>query len=295
MASEKIQGAHAVVTGGGSGIGRGIVMALAAGGADVVVADIDDEAAERVAAEVRALGTQALAVRTDVSQLADVQALADAAYRTFGTVEILVNNAGVALRPFRTSWDTTHEDFRWVMGVNLWGVLHGHLAFVPRMLETTGFRHIINTSSSANVVDAAGASAYAASKGAVTSFSIAAAAELAPRGVGVTILLPSYVTTALGTSERLRPVSERSDARGVTAYSTPFSRYLESGGDAKDAAGASLTPDDLAAFVPLDPMEAGRIAVGAMLDEQLFCFTHVPPAENMRARTEQMIAGYRPS
>jgi NAD(P)-dependent dehydrogenase (short-subunit alcohol dehydrogenase family) len=294
QAMGSVRGSHAVVTGAGSGIGRGIALALAADGADVVVADVDAEAAERVAGEIRALGQLAIAVRTDVSRLTEVQALADVAYETLGSVEILVNNAGVALRPFRSSWDTSYEDFSWVIGVNLWGVLHGHQAFVPRMLETTGSRHIVNTSSMSNVIDAVGASAYAAAKGAVTSFSIAAAAELAPVGIGLTILLPGHVTTALATSERLRPESERSATRGVKPYRTPFSTYLNAGDGDRDVPGAPPPPSDVAMFAPLDPMDAGRMTVRAILDNQLFCFTHVPPADDMRARTEQMISSYQP-
>ena len=208
-----IAGRTAVVTGAGGGIGRAIALALAENGANVVVSDIEADAARAVAEEVGAHGVGSLAVRADVSRLADVEALATAAYGRFSSVEVLVNNAGVTLRPFRASWDTSYEDFQWMMNVNFWGVLHGHHVFVPRMRQGPGEKHIVNTSSMASVLSIAGHSAYSAAKAAVDGLSNAAREELKTQGIGVSILHPGPVRTRIVTSERLRRAEDRSEAR----------------------------------------------------------------------------------
>lgn len=195
----------AVVTGGGSGIGRSIALALAAAGARVVVADIQTAPALAVADEVRARGTRALAVNCDVSKHDNVVSLADQAYEEFGAVEILCNNAGVSWRPLRSILDATLDDWRYMLGINLWGVVHGLDAFLPRMRRQTGAKHIVNTASLGGLVPLEGHSLYSSSKAAVVGLSEAIAGELAPHGFGVTILCPGTIPTNLGdNSKRLR-------------------------------------------------------------------------------------------
>jgi NAD(P)-dependent dehydrogenase (short-subunit alcohol dehydrogenase family) len=219
---EDLNNRSAVLTGAGGGIGRSIALTLAREGVNVAIADIDGQAAGDVAEEARAYGVRALGVTTDVSDLEEVKELADSAYAAFGTVDILVNNAGVAMRPHRASWDTSYSDFKWMMDVNYWGVLHGFMAFVPRMLKTGRDKHIVNTSSMATLTPFAGNSAYSASKAAVEAFSLAARAEFiaAKIPIGVSILLPGAVKTRITTSDRLRPDEDKSAHRSVVAWDT---------------------------------------------------------------------------
>lgn len=285
---DTLQGKNAVITGAGSGIGRGIALALAHQGADIVVADVDKTSAESVAKEVRELGRRAFAVGVDVSEFEQVDALAEAAYAEFGSVEILANNAGVSMRPYRASWDTSYEDYSWVMGVNLWGVIHGHHAFVPRMRTTEGRKHIINTSSMSSMRDAAGLAAYTASKGAVDHYTLATAEELETQNIGITLLFPGFVKTDISKSERLRPSTQRSETRQVT----PYSDYLGEGRNDGNWSGAPKMADDDPILVPLEPLDAGKMVARAILENRRICVTHPAPADLMRARTEAMIAGY---
>lgn len=189
---------HAVVTGAGSGIGRSIALALAEAGTHVVVADIDADTAAQVAAEVASRGVRAQAVTCDVSNVEDVGRLADAAYAAFGRVDVLCNNAGATMRPYRNIMDTTLEEWRFLFGINLWGVLHGLHVFLPRMRRQDGEKHVVNTSSLAALLPMEGHAAYSASKGAVMALTEAITGELAPYGFGVTNLCPGPVDTNLG-------------------------------------------------------------------------------------------------
>ncbi|MCZ6785120.1 MAG: SDR family NAD(P)-dependent oxidoreductase, partial [Proteobacteria bacterium] len=177
---EKLTGKVAVVTGGGSGIGEALARAFAGEGMHVVVADIEGEAAERVAREVRGTGARALAVRTDVADAESVRALADAVYAEFGAAHVLCNNAGVLL--MGSAVGASVGDWQWVLSVNLMGVVHGVDAFLPRMRAQQGEAHIVNTSS---VAALGGGGPYGASKAAVLAFSEALHRELADEGIGV--------------------------------------------------------------------------------------------------------------
>ena len=129
---DTLQNRVAVITGGASGIGRELCRRFARAGARVVVADVDQAGMESTVAAVRQAGGEAIMVKTDVSRLGDVQALADRAFREWGSVHVLCNNAGVAVHGGLES--ATHRDWEWVIGVNLWGVIHGIESFVPRMI-----------------------------------------------------------------------------------------------------------------------------------------------------------------
>ena len=192
-----LQDKVAVITGAGSGIGRAMALALAESGAHVVAADIQSDTADAVAAEVRARGVQALGVGCDVAQADQVHALADRSYAQFGRVDILCNNAGITWRPFRGVADASLDDWRRILGINLWGVLHGLDAFLPRMRRQPGEKHIVNTASLAGLMPMSGNAAYSGSKAAVVSLSEAMAIELAGEGFGVTIFCPGQVPTNL--------------------------------------------------------------------------------------------------
>ena len=147
---DDLRGKTAVVTGAGSGIGRGIALALAGEGMNVVIADVREPNAEAVAEEGRAIGSPALAVRTDVRHGRELDDLADAAFGEFGGVELLVQVAGVVHAEPREG--TSEGDWRWVFEVNMFGIANGCRSFVPRMLAQGGEGHIVNTSSLAGLV-----------------------------------------------------------------------------------------------------------------------------------------------
>ncbi len=198
----------AVVTGGGSGIGAAMAGAFAARGARIVLADIDPEALERTAAALGAGGTEVLTVRTDVGDLAQVRALADAAADRFGAVHVVCNNAGVAL--FGEMAVATHADWEYTMRVNFWGVVHGVETFVPRLLAQSQGGHIVNTASMAGLVGMEWLGIYCASKFAVVGLSEGLFRELRPRGIGVSVLCPMIVQTDINkNSIRHRPPALR--------------------------------------------------------------------------------------
>ena len=200
---ESFDGRVAVVTGGGSGIGRGIAEKLVAAGATVVVADVDAEAAGRTAADIGAV-----AEVVDVTDAASVQALADRVVERHGRVDVVVNNAGVG--PLATFDDLLLADFHWVMDVNFWGVIHGLKSFLPLLQANPDGGYIVNTASVAAVLAAPGTGAYAASKAAVVAVSEVLAAELGDAGqVGVSILLPGLVRTNINANAVKRPGTGR--------------------------------------------------------------------------------------
>jgi len=208
----------------------------------VVAADVDLAAAEAVAGELRARGTRALAAAVDVRERASLDALAERTVAELGACHLLCNNAGVVL--FRPLAETTERDFAWLLGVNALGVFHGVAAFLPRMRAQGGEAHILNTASMAGLV-AIGAmpvGAYTASKFAVVGYSEMLREELAPAGIGVTLLCPGGVATRIGESERSRPPELRDAA-------PPPSRALAAGDE------GILAPEAVAACA-LDAVRA---------------------------------------
>jgi NAD(P)-dependent dehydrogenase (short-subunit alcohol dehydrogenase family) len=199
-------GRVAVVTGAASGIGRALAQALAASGSSVVLADLDGAEAEAVADEVRASGAEAQAVTVNVADPASVDQLAVTTLELFGRVDVLCNNAGVST--FNLLRDQTLDDWRWVVDVNLWGVVHGLQSFVPIMRSQGTPGHIVNTASIAGLLSGvAFIGPYAATKVAVVSISETLAQELAldQTPIGVSVLCPSSVDTRVMESERGRP------------------------------------------------------------------------------------------
>lgn len=193
-----LSGKVAVVTGAGSGIGAGMARAFAGAGMHVVVADIELEAAQAVARELN--GT---AIRLDVARPDEVQALADQVYRDHGAVHLLCNNAGVAIAGALS--DMTHDDWRWMISVNIEGVTNGLTAFLPRMIAQQGEAHIVNTGSIAGLVTFPERGIYAATKSAVVAISETLRAELSPHGIGVTVICPGSVRTRILGASRNRP------------------------------------------------------------------------------------------
>ena len=207
MRSEEWEGRVAVVTGGASGIGYALAEKLLRRGVKVVLADIEAEALEAAAERLRSFGTApdaCHAVVCDVSQQAAVEALAAATTCRFGSrVHLLFNNAGVGLAgPLK---DASTAQWQWVLGVNLWGVIHGIQAFLPQMLQHGQKGHIVNTASMAGHISWGGLGVYSASKYAVVSISETLAQELKNTAIGVSVLCPLGVRTEIFRSARNKP------------------------------------------------------------------------------------------
>jgi NAD(P)-dependent dehydrogenase (short-subunit alcohol dehydrogenase family) len=201
---DTLQGKIAVVTGAASGMGLAFAERFARAGARLVMADIETYALERAVARVDALGVDAFGVTTDVSDAASMDALAAAAFERFGTVHVVCNNAGVAGRITERPELVDTGDWKWVIDVNLWGVIHGHRVFLPRLVEQ-GEGHVVNTASMAGHFP--GHSAYMASKWAVVGITegLFHAMNAQKTGVGVSCLCPGWVNTRIGESDRNRP------------------------------------------------------------------------------------------
>jgi len=209
-----LKGKVAVVTGGASGIGRAMAERFAAEGMKVVLADIEEGALAAAEGEMKAKGATVASKRTDVSRGEDVEALARFTVDTFGAVHVACNNAGVGVGG--VTWQQTVKDWEWVLGVNLWGVIHGIRAFVPIMLQQGDECHVVNTASRAGLATRPWLAMYSASKHAVVALSESLYHELSLTGskVKVSVLCPAVVNTRIGESERNRPETLR-DAAGA--------------------------------------------------------------------------------
>jgi NAD(P)-dependent dehydrogenase (short-subunit alcohol dehydrogenase family) len=200
---DHLSGRLAVITGAGSGIGRELAFACARRGMRVLLADIDESGLVATAEQVGRDDTMTL--RVDVSRAEDVAALAELAFTRAGGVALLFNNAGVASGGW--IWETTPQDWQWLIGVNLMGVVHGIQSFVPRMLSRCRPAHVVNTASAAGLLSVPAGAAYCAAKHGVVTLSECLLHELKAKqaAIGVSVLCPSFVPTAIAESERRRP------------------------------------------------------------------------------------------
>jgi NAD(P)-dependent dehydrogenase (short-subunit alcohol dehydrogenase family) len=261
-------GRVAVVTGGASGIGLGIAKAFIAEGARVVIADIEEGALRDAAASIGAIG-----IKVDVSKAEEVASLAEQVRDRFGRVDIVCNNAGVA--PKVRIQDATLQDWRRMIDVNLWGVIHGINAFLPMLLENPEGGHIINTSSAGGFVTGPMIGTYSVTKAGVVALSEALDAELRMQGakVGVTILAPGTVRTNLHTSVRNRP----SKLSGVKAQDIDFKTSSHLGGKQR-----WITADSV-----------GPVVVDAMRRGALYVTTHDNIADLFEARAQRILTQLR--
>ena len=265
-------GRVAVITGGASGIGRAIAQRFAAEGMKLVLADIEEPVLAATVAELAAGGAQVIGVPTDVSVLGDVQQLADRTLDEFGAVHIVCNNAGVAGGTVATA---PIELWNWVLGVNLYGVIHGCATFVPIMLEQNE-GHVVNTASIAGLGGVGAFGVYCASKFAVVGLSESLHHELAALGsaVKVSVLCPGFLDTNIYFSERNMPGAVREMA--------------------PDTAIAAESVDAIRAIVP-GPEVAAEAVFAAIRDERFFILTHERAATaTTEARLAWMLGGGPP-
>ena len=209
----EFEGRVAVITGAASGIGLGLSRTAAREGMRVVMADIERPALEEAAAEVAQLDADTLAVPTDVTDAAAVEALADAAFERFGGAHLVCLNAGVFQAG--VSWQRTVADWEWVLGVNLWGPIHGVRTFMPRLIEQGEPAHLVITSSMAGMLTVAFSGPYVVSKFAAAALAECVAHDVRAQGVehvGVSCLVPGSVDTRIGWSDRNRPDEAPSEA-----------------------------------------------------------------------------------
>ena len=202
---ETFEGKVAVVTGGASGLGLAMALRFAEAGMNIVIGDIEAEPLAMAEAAIAAKGVKVLPQRSDVAKAEDVEALAESAYRRFGAVNVLCNNAGVG-GSTGNMWELSVEDWRWVIDVDLWSVVHGVRSFVPRMIASGQEAHVVNTASVAGLVSGAVGGPYTVAKFGVVALSEQLYHELGRAGhnIGVSVLCPGFVNTNIYDSGRNR-------------------------------------------------------------------------------------------
>lgn len=271
---QELRGKTAVVTGGAAGIGRAMAEAFAAEGMHLVLADVEVPRLEEAAAALRAGGSRVLTMPCDVSQAEEVEALADRAYAEFGRVDVVCNNAGVATGG--PVWQHTLADWQWVLGVNLWGVIHGVREFVPRMLAQGGPGHVVNTASLAGLVTGPFMGIYNVTKQGVVALSETLHKDLAITGapIHVSVLCPGFVRTGIADSDRNRPGG---DAGGGGLSGHPM----------QDLARAAVAGG-------IDPAMVGRAVVDAIRAERFYILTHPEMMAAFRERAKDVLEGRNP-
>ena len=267
----ELGGKVAVVTGGASGIGRAMAARFVDSGMHVVIADVERAALDATAAELGVVG-----VLTDVSDAASVQSLADDVRDRFGTAHVLCNNAGVGGGGFIV--DQTLADWQWVLGVNLWGVVHGLHSFMPMLLQNPDGGHVVNTASVAGLLAGAGIGPYNASKFAVVAISetLRKELELAGQNVGVSVLCPGYVRTNIFESQRNRPDSLRNESRAP--------------GEAREQNERLKQTLDIA----MDPAEVAAMVHDAIVQDRFWITTHPEFLKGVSERADDIVAGRNP-
>ncbi len=277
---KEFQGKVAVVTGAASGIGRALAERCAKEEMKVVLADIEEPALMQASRDLAALGGQVLAVPTDVSQAGEVETLARKAFETYSAVHLLFNNAGVGAG--KSAWESSLASWEWVLGVNLWGVIHGIHFFVPRMLEQRSEGHIVNTASMAGLTYGPGQSIYKVSKHGVVSLSETLYYELALRGASlkVSVLCPGLVSTNILDAQRNRP-ARLQDA----SVKEPLSPQAE----------AVVQRFQQAMREAMPPGQVADIVFEAIREERFYILTHPTWKAAIQIRMEDILQERNPT
>lgn len=272
---EHLDGKVAVITGAASGIGRAMAERFGRAGMALVLADIEEEPLDATAAALRGEGLDVTTAVCDVSRGEDIEALARTALEAHGAVHLLCNNAGVG--GGGPMGQLTVDDWSWVLGVNLWGVIHGIRVFLP-LLEKAGEGHIVNTASVAGLFSAPFMGPYNASKFAVVSLSETLCNELKMTGseVGVSVLCPAWVRTRIHESARNRPASGESATPGAGLGEEPLAlltELVESG---------------------MEPAVVADQVLEAVVQRRFYILTHEGSAEAVQQRADAIVGGEDP-
>jgi NAD(P)-dependent dehydrogenase (short-subunit alcohol dehydrogenase family) len=275
----ELAGKVAVITGAGSGFGREFSRIGALERMKLVLADVQHDALEAAVAEARAAGAETIGVRADVSNAADVDRLAAEAFRAFGAVHLLFNNAGVAGNG-GFIWENTLKDWQWLLGVNLMGVVHGLRAFIPRMLQQGSECHVVNTASAAGLVSAPLMGVYNVSKHGVLTLSETLYQDLrvANAKIGVSVLCPAYVPTGIAHSERNRPSDLVEDVPETTSQLEARRR------SEKAVSSGRLSAADVA-----------RMTFDAIREDRFYVITHPKILRTVELRFQDLLEQRNPS
>jgi len=273
---QQLSGKVAVITGAASGIGRGLAERFASAGMRLVLADIEEEPLEGVAAGLRDAGGEVEAALVDVREAGDLEALAERCAARFGGAHVLCNNAGVAVGG--PIWEVTSEDWSWILGVNLVGVINGVRAFVPRMLASGEEGHVVNTASIAGLTSPAFLGPYNVTKHAVVTLSETLLAELkaSEARIGVSVLCPGWVQTRLHESDRNKPGAADGDEPA-----DPTAELL------REAVGGLI-----AGGIP--PEQVADAVAAAIREDRFWIRTHPEMEPAVKERCEAIIAAETP-
>jgi len=276
---KELTGKTAVVTGAASGMGRAFAERFAAEGMKVVLADIEEPAMDAAVATLRQQEHDVLGVLTDVTKPEAIDHLRDRALEAYGKVHVLCNNAGVGSVPVNGIWEASLQDWRWTLGVNLWGVVYGVQAFVPLMIEQGEEGHIVNTASMAGL--AQGNRIYSVSKHAVVALSEALQDGLRMQDTQLhaSVLCPGLTNTQLMFAARNRP----DDLKNYPDEAPSAAQLERSAGSKRMAEEAGLPPERTA-----------EIVLRAIRDEQFYILTHDDYDDVIRERMENILARRNP-
>jgi NAD(P)-dependent dehydrogenase (short-subunit alcohol dehydrogenase family) len=270
---QNLTGKNAFITGGASGIGFAMAQAFLNEGMNVAIADVDAEALARAKVALSGSNARVFAVQLDVTNRAQYEAVARQVEAELGNVHVLCNNAGVYRGGALDA--VTYEDWDWVMGVNVGGVINGLQTWLARIERHGEGGHIVNTASMAGVTTSPGLGVYNASKFAVVGLSEALRKDLEPRGIGVSVLCPGMVRTRILESERTRPA-----------------QFDVKAGDAQAAAAAHSQIMNLAMNTGIDPAEVADLVVQGIRNNQFYLFPHPEMKEAARVRIDEMLDAF---
>jgi NAD(P)-dependent dehydrogenase (short-subunit alcohol dehydrogenase family) len=269
---KELKGKVAAVTGAASGLGRSMALAFAAEGMDIALADVDEQGLLEVREALKRHGVKTTTLRVDVSKADQLDAFAERAVKDLHAVHVVCNNAGVS--PLGAVWENTLADWQWILGVNLWGVIHGVHAFAPRLIaQNEG--HIVNTASVAGLISPPGSGAYNVTKHAVVALSESLHHDLRERNsaVGVSVLCPAYVPTRITESERSRPDELKNSSRALSPETLARQAMLK-----KAVNSGKISADQVAQAV-----------VAAVKEERFYILTHARIKGAIRARMEDIL------
>ena len=271
---KNLAGKVAVVTGGGSGIGRELALACAREGMHIVLADVDVKGMEETTRLLGA-GVESISVRCNVAKAAEVENVAIGTYGRFKAAHLLFNNAGVAV--VGPTWTTTLEEWEWVLGVNLMGVVHGIHYFVPRMLEQKDECHVVNTASVAGLLSVPASGPYCVSKHGVVTLSEVLHHDLQifKASIGVSVLCPAFVNTGIKDSERNRPAELGAENPLSKPFAAQMRKAIESG--------------------KLSAADVARMTLDAVKANRFYILTHPKIKLSIEARMKDILEERQPT